>query len=109
DYPWHATQAREAWSATDWFAVSFHINWLLRDRPWDAELHARRAYALSRLGRTAGAAAHSLHAILLDARVRHWPLDPDAGRRGQAAAQAGDWPRAVAELELAAHQPGATL
>jgi eukaryotic-like serine/threonine-protein kinase len=40
--------------------------------------------------------------------TRGWP-DPDAERRGQSAAQAGDWPRAAADLELAAHQPDASL
>src|SRR5262249_10369439 len=109
DYSWHAAQAEESWQRGDWFAASFHLARLLPARPWDAALHVSHAYALSRLGRTVEAARHYLQAVLLDPRVRLWPLDPNAARRGETAAQANDWPRAVADLELAAHQPDATL
>jgi WD40 repeat protein/serine/threonine protein kinase len=108
DYRWHATQAQASWQASDWFAASFHLERCLPERPWDANLHVRHAYALSRLGRTPQAAAHYLQALLLAPHVSPWPRDPYAGSRVLKAAQASDWPHAVADIELAAHQPGAT-
>ena len=66
DYRWHAEQAQQSQQAGDWFAAAFHLGRLLPSRPWDAGLRARRAYALSRLGRTAEAASHALQAVLLD-------------------------------------------
>jgi Flp pilus assembly protein TadD len=109
DYHWHAEQARQSQSAGDWFATAFHLGRQLPQRPWDAALHIRLAYALGRLGRPVEATTRYLQALLLNPRLSPWPLDPDAGRRGQGAAQAGAWPRAAAELELAAHQPRATF
>src|SRR5207248_205104 len=73
DPDWHAAQAQEAQQQGLWFAAAFHQGRLLRDRPWDAELHARRAHALDVLGRTREAALHYLRAVSLDPRVRLWP------------------------------------
>jgi hypothetical protein len=105
DHRWHAAQAQEAWQTGDWFAAAFHLDRQLRACPWDAGLHLRQAHALSRLGRTGQSATHYLQAVLVEPHISPWPLDPDAGRRVQ---QAGDGPGAIADLELAAHQPGAT-
>jgi WD40 repeat protein/tetratricopeptide (TPR) repeat protein len=109
DHRWHADQAEQFWRVGNWFAAAFHLGRLLQERPWDAELHVRRAHAFNRLERTAEARAHFLHAVLLDPHVGLWPVDPDAGRRGSAAAFRGDWPQAVADLELAVHQPVTVL
>jgi WD40 repeat protein/tetratricopeptide (TPR) repeat protein len=109
DPRWHALEAQQSSQAGDWFAVEFHLERLLHERPWDAELHVREAYALDRLGRTRAATAHYLRAVLLQPRVNPWPLDPHAAARGQKTAEVGDWPRALAEFELAVHQPNAPL
>jgi WD40 repeat protein/tetratricopeptide (TPR) repeat protein len=109
DDRWHGDQAENAQQAGDWYACAFHLGHLLRQRPREAGLHIRRAYALSRLGRTAEAGAHRLQALLLDRGLSPWPLDPAATGRGQAAAQRKNWSEAAADLELAAHQPGAPL
>src|SRR5262249_57055289 len=66
DYRWHADVAQQAWQAGDWFAAAFHLARQLPERPWDAGLHARHAYALARLGRTTEAAPGYLQAHLLE-------------------------------------------
>ena len=109
DYRRHAEQARASWEAGDWFATAFHLRRLLLQRPWDAGLHLRLAFALSQRGQAAEAASHCLQAVLLDPQLRAWRLDPDAARRGRAGAQANNWHRAAVDLEIAAHQPGASL
>jgi tetratricopeptide (TPR) repeat protein len=50
-----------------------------------------------------------MHALFLNPRLSLWPRDPHASRRGEAAAQAGEWPRAVREFQRAAGQPQAPL
>ena len=105
DYRWHAAQAQESWQASDWFAAAFHLGRLLPQHPWDAELQARHAYALYRLGRAGAAATHFLHAVLLDPHLSPWPFDGDAGHRAKVAAESEDWPRAVADFELARDSP----
>ena len=109
DYRWHAEQAQQFQQTGDWFAAAFHLGRQLPERPWDAELHVRQAYALSRLGQPAKATTHYLQALLLNPHVSPWPLNPEVRRHGQTAAEAGDWTRAVADLELAVHQPAASF
>jgi tetratricopeptide (TPR) repeat protein len=107
DFGWHAAEARSSEAAGQWFAAAFHLDRLLPSRPWDADLHTRRAYALARLGRPQAAAIHDLHALLLNPSVRCWPLAPEAATRADKAARAGDWSSAAQDYRLAAHQPGA--
>jgi predicted Zn-dependent protease len=108
DPSWHLAQAREAEDAADHFATEFHLRLLLRHLPHDAPAHVRLAHLYARQDRRDKAALHLTQALLLNPRVPLWPVDPDAGRRGVAAAEAGDWSRAVRLLRLAAHQPGAS-
>jgi hypothetical protein len=49
-YAWHAEQAVRAERAKQWFAVGFHLEQQVRERPWDIELRKREAHAW----RTAG-------------------------------------------------------
>jgi hypothetical protein len=109
DHRWHASQAQESLEAGRWFGARFHLDRLLHERPWEAERHMARAYARARLEQPTGAALNYLQAMLLDPRVRLWPADHAAAGRGEKAAEAGDWRRALAELELAAHQPEAVF
>jgi tetratricopeptide (TPR) repeat protein len=46
--------------------------------------------------------------VLLNPYIPLWLPDPGAAARGEAAAAAGDWPRAVAALTSATRQPGAS-
>jgi Flp pilus assembly protein TadD len=107
DFTWHAAEARSSEAAGQWFAAAFHLDRLLPSRPWDAGLHARLAYARTRLGQPQPAMVHYLHALTLNPHARLWPSVPGASRRGEAAAASGDWPAAAAEFRLAAHQPDA--
>ena len=78
---WHQEQAAEAEKKHEWFAAAFHLGRLVSTRPWDADLHARRAYALTCLGKTEPAAFHYGQAILLNPRVRLAPLTPQIPAR----------------------------
>src|SRR5262249_40937229 len=92
-----------------WFAAAFHLGRLMPSRPWDANLHARRMYALMRSRQQTMAAVYHMQALLLHPSARFWPHDPEANARGDKAANAGDWSRAVEEFRLAAHQPGTKI
>jgi WD40 repeat protein/tetratricopeptide (TPR) repeat protein len=107
DPRWHRRQSEGAVEAGDDFAAAYHLERLLREQPWDAALHVRQASALARLGRHQQAATHLMHALFLNPRVSLWPVDPEAAKRGDRAAEAGDWPRAVREFQLAVRQPQA--
>jgi Flp pilus assembly protein TadD len=109
DPSWHHTQLDEALEAGDDFAAAFHLGRLLRAQPWDASLHVHQAHVLARLGKREQSATHLMQALLLNPRVSLWPIDPRALQRGEKAAQAGDWPRAVREFRIAAHQPQASV
>jgi WD40 repeat protein len=109
DFGWHADQARAAEADGQWFASAFHLGRLLASRPWDADLHARRAYALARLDRRGPAAVQAVQALLLNPRAHFWPFAPGADSRGDTAAVAGNWRLAAEEFLLAANQPGATV
>jgi tetratricopeptide (TPR) repeat protein len=85
-----------------------HLEALLREQPWDAQLHLRRAHALAHLGRGDEAAVALMRASFLQPGISPWPLDPTAARRGDEAAQAFDYARAIAAYELAVHQPNAS-
>ena len=109
DFAWHAAEARASEAAGQWFAAAFHLGRLLPSRPWDAELHARRVYALLRSGQPMRAAISHVQALLLNPSARFWPHNPKAAARAGKAANAGNWPRAAAEFRLAVHQPGAPV
>ena len=109
DPAWHHEQASAAEQREDWFAAAFHLNRLLGSEPWNAAAHVRRAHVLTRLGRPQEAARHYLQAASLSPGVSFWPLNPAAAANGEKAAAASDWPRAVANLRLAAHQPAAQV
>lgn len=70
DPRWHAEQADAALRNNHWFAAAFHLDRLLRERPWDADLHVRRAHALARQGRAAEASIQLLHALFFNPQVR---------------------------------------
>jgi WD40 repeat protein/tRNA A-37 threonylcarbamoyl transferase component Bud32 len=105
DPDWHRRQLDAALRATDDFAAAFHLDRLVHNQPWDATLHVHLAHVLARLQRRQESATHLMQALFLNRRVSLWPVDPGATLRGEQAAWAGDWPRAVRELQLAAHQP----
>jgi hypothetical protein len=102
DLRWHAAELQEAQQAKQWFAAAFHLQRLLLQRPWDADLHAQRAAALLRLGQAEDAARHALQAILLS----RWmvpappkPLDQTALNTSiEAAARRAQWPQVKAAL-----------
>jgi WD40 repeat protein len=48
---WHMLQADEAEAAGQWFAAAFHLNWLLKSDPDNADLRRRRDNAQSHLKR----------------------------------------------------------
>jgi WD40 repeat protein len=105
DPRWHEQQIDAALAADDDLAAAFHLERLVRGQPWDASLHVRYAHVLARQGRRQESTTHLAQALMLNPRVSLWSSDPKAGERGQKAAEAGDWPRAVRELQLAVHQP----
>jgi WD40 repeat protein/serine/threonine protein kinase len=49
DRRWHLVQASEAENADQWFAAAFHLNWLLKNDPDNADLRRRRDAAQSHL------------------------------------------------------------
>jgi WD40 repeat protein len=107
DTAWHDAEARRDAREGRWFAACFHLAVLLRERPFAAELHVRRADALVQLDRQGKACAHYLHALFLDPRVPLWPDETGAAVRGHQLAGAGDWRGALAAFTLAVRQPGA--
>ncbi len=46
---WHLAQAADAEADSDWFAVRFHLNWLLKDDPNNPDLRRRRDEAAAHL------------------------------------------------------------
>jgi WD40 repeat protein len=100
-------QLDAALQAGDDVAAAFHLDRLVQQEPWVAALHVHRAHVLARLGRHEESALHLARALMLQPRVSLWPIDPASPQRARQAAQAGDWPRAVREYQLASHQPGA--
>jgi tetratricopeptide (TPR) repeat protein len=108
DPDWHRAELLGAHESGNAFAVSFHLDRLLGEYPFDAGLHVQQAHALARLGRPAEATAHLMHALFLHPQVHPGLIDPTAARRGQEAAAAGDWKQAVAAFELAVQQPVAS-
>ena len=46
---WHLARAAEAEADKDWFAARFHLNWLLKDDPNNADLLRRRDEAAAHL------------------------------------------------------------
>jgi hypothetical protein len=62
---WREQQAAEAERDGRWFAAAFHLGWMIRDRPADAALYARRAWAEARLGRWLEAADDLLRGAAL--------------------------------------------
>ena len=46
---WRREELQRAEAAQNWYAVAFHIGWLLRDQPEDASLNNKHSEALSRL------------------------------------------------------------
>ncbi len=107
DPTWHRAQAVLGETEGQPFAAAFHLSCLLREYPWDAELHVRKAYALARQGQATESSLQLLTALFLHPQVRLWPLDPQAHLRAWTAAQADDWPGAVAAFRSAVQQPGA--
>jgi WD40 repeat protein len=104
DPDWHRKQIRSG----DDFAAAFHLARLVREQFWDSSLHIEAAHVLARLGRRQESATHLMHALFLNPHVSLWPDDPTVAQRGDQAAQAGDWNRAVQALQGAAHQPRAS-
>ncbi len=105
----HRQQLDEALAVGDDFAIAFHLERLVREQPWDASLRILCAHVFARLGRRQESATHLAQALLLNPRISLWPVDPRAAQRGEQAAQAGDWPRAVQEFQCAVHQPHAPV
>jgi tetratricopeptide (TPR) repeat protein len=62
---WHREEARDAEKAGDWFALGFHLDFLIRAHPDDWRLQARRASAHIRLRQWSEAAGHFAKAIKL--------------------------------------------
>src|SRR5262249_49504941 len=106
---WSRDRLDDALVAGDDVTAAYHLGQLLRHRPTDAALHAQQARVLARRGRRCEAATHLVRALFLRPLVCLGPIDPAAARRGERAAQAGDWPRAVEAFRLAARQPGQGL
>ena len=107
DPEWHRLRFEAALLDGDDAAAFFHLRRLAAGQPWDAGLHIHCAHVLAGMKRRPEAAAHLMHALFLNPRVLLWPIDPTAEKRGETAAQAGDWPRAVQAFLVAAHQPDA--
>jgi tetratricopeptide (TPR) repeat protein len=109
DPDWHREQIDSAVRAGDEFAEVFHRSRLvaeqLRQQPQSASLHIHQAHLLVELGRTQEAIEHFLRALSLNPCVSIWPVDPQAAERGEQAALAGNWSRAVKSFQLATHQP----
>lgn len=109
NFLWHAQERSTSRRAGDSFAALFHIEHLVRLRPWDPELHVRKAHQLVGLGRMPEAATHFLQAVTADAQVPFWLLDHDAFASGSGAALAENWPLARNEFESAVRQPQASV
>jgi hypothetical protein len=62
---WRERQAAEAEAGGQWYAAAFHLGQLLRGRPDDPSLYARRCRAELRLGRWGEAAADMLRGAAL--------------------------------------------
>jgi WD40 repeat protein/serine/threonine protein kinase len=62
---WHADRAGASERSGNYFASAFHLGWLLRSRPLDADLHSHCADVMEMLGRTDDAAAHRCVAWLI--------------------------------------------
>jgi hypothetical protein len=54
---WHQQQAAQAEKDQEWFAAAFHLGRLLKDRPFDLDLHLRRLDALGKHGHAADSQA----------------------------------------------------
>jgi WD40 repeat protein/tetratricopeptide (TPR) repeat protein len=107
DPDWDQRKVDEALAAGDDVGAAFHLERLARHQPWDATLHVHCAHVLARLSRREESVLQLAQALMLNPRVSLWPIDPEAAQRGEKAAAAGDWPRAVRELQVAARQPQA--
>jgi hypothetical protein len=62
---WREQQAADAEAGGRWFAAAFHLGQLLRERPDDPSLYARRCRAELHLGRWGEAAADLLRGAAL--------------------------------------------
>jgi hypothetical protein len=62
---WRDQQAAEAEASGRWFAAAFHLGWMIRERPDDPSLYARRVRAGAHLGRWGDAAADLLRGAAL--------------------------------------------
>jgi len=79
---------------------------LLRHFPWAADLLVKQAHVFARQGQSQQAALSLTRALLLNPRVAF--ADPGFASRGDRAARAGNWPRAVAIFRIMAEQPGSS-
>ena len=88
-------------------AADHHLRFLLRDpiQHQDAGLHIHHAHVLARLGRPQESAARLAWALLLDPRVHLRPINYNVSHRSNAAAEAGDWARAIRGYRLAVTLP----
>jgi len=106
DPDFHTARLAEADSADDDFAAAFHLGQLLRQQPWAADLLVKQAHLFARQGQPQQAALSLTRALLLNPRVAF--ADPGFAARGERAAVAGNWPRAIRILRIMVEQPKAS-
>ena len=78
---------------------------MLRYQPWDADLLVKQAHVFARQGKPEQAALSLTRALLLKPRVAF--ADAGFAARGDRAAQAGDWTRAITIWRIVVGQPKA--
>jgi hypothetical protein len=105
DPVFHTARLREADSADDDFAAGFHLGQLLRHQPWAADLLVKQAHVFARQRQPQQAALSLTRARLLDPGIK--VDEPGFAARGERAAQAGNWLRALALWRILIEQPGA--
>jgi hypothetical protein len=59
---WRENEAKQRENSKDWFAAAFHLTWLLKDDPTNAELYQRRGNAYAATGKHLEAEADFAHA-----------------------------------------------
>jgi len=106
DPDFHTARLAEAENADDDFAIAFHLGQLLRHLPWAADLLVKQAHLFARQEQPQQAALILTRALLLNTRVAF--ADLGFAARGDRAARAGNWTRAVFTLRIMVEQPGAS-
>jgi hypothetical protein len=107
DPDFHTARLAEADSASDDFAIAFHLGHLLRQQPWSADLLVKQAHLFACRGQMQQAVLGLARALLLHPHVAF--ADPEFEARGMRAARADNWPRAVGIFRIMVAQPRAPV